>query len=209
MTGDITEQREGELGVIAQDVGRDREEVVARARADAPAHALDGRRDLIGGARRRALGQQLGRQGRDSFFAGGIIRRSGPEAQAHGKRGLLVIFDEHERHAVRQRDFLERREPHGPEALRRGRTGGHLVLSRQAVERLGGLQHRDRRSDRPSAEPTDRRHWAPPGPARTITSVRLLGARYVFATRFTSSLVTASIRSRSVLISSNELWTAR
>ena len=114
--------------MIAQHVGRDRQEVVARARADAPAHTLDRGRDLVGGARGGALGQQLGDQRRDPFFAGGIVRGSRAEAETHREGRLLVILDQQQGHPVRQCDIPERRELHGPEATGSRCLGGEGLL---------------------------------------------------------------------------------
>ena len=81
-TGHVAEQREREIGVIAQHVGGGGEEIVARARADAAADAFDRRGDLVGVARRRPLGEQLGDERRDAFFAGRIEGAPGTKAQA-------------------------------------------------------------------------------------------------------------------------------
>ena len=78
----VAEQRECEVGVIAQHVGGGGEEIIARARADAAADALDGRGDLLGVPCRRPLGQQLGDKRRDAFLAGRIVRAPGAEVQA-------------------------------------------------------------------------------------------------------------------------------
>src|SRR5205809_6935990 len=113
-----------------------------------------------------------------------------------------MVLDQEQRHPVRQRELVERRELHRAQPVGLRRTRGKRLL--------GG----ERRCDQEQrGECTDRVHCGPPdagaAPGRTTSSVRFAGARYVFATRFTSSLVTASSLARSVLISSIDEWNGR
>ena len=125
---DVAEQGKGQLGVIAQPVGGDGEEVVAGTRPDRPAHPFDFRRDLVGAAGGRAFGQQLRDQTRHSFLPGRVVEVAGAEAEAHRQRWLLVVLDQQQRHAIGERDILERREAHGPQPRGNGWTGGELLL---------------------------------------------------------------------------------
>jgi len=125
---DVAEQRKGELSVIAEHIGRDRQEVVPCARGDAAAHAFDRRGDLFGVAGRRTLRHQLRHQPRDAFLARGIVGVAGAETQADRQRGLLVVLDEQQRHPVGQRDLPKRRELYRPESTGDWWTGWERLL---------------------------------------------------------------------------------
>ncbi len=114
--------------MVTEHVRGDRKEVLARARAQAAAHALDRRCDLLSIAGRRPLGEQLRNDIRESLFARGIVRCARPETQADRQRGLLVILDEQQRHPIRQRDVVKRRKLHGPQPGGYGWTGGEGLL---------------------------------------------------------------------------------
>ncbi len=114
--------------MVTEDIRGNSKEVSTRARAQATAHALDRRRDLLGLARWRPFGEQLSNDVRQSLFARGIVRCAGPETQADRQRRLLVILDEQQRHPIRQSDIVERRKLHGPHPGGRGWTGGEGLL---------------------------------------------------------------------------------
>ena len=109
--------------MVTEYVRRDSEEVVARARAQTSPHALDRRRDLVGVAGWRPLGEELRHDIRESLFARGIVRCASAETQADRQRRLFVILDEQQRHPVRQSDVVERRELDGPQPGGRGWMG--------------------------------------------------------------------------------------
>src|SRR3989442_2915015 len=126
-----------------------------------------------------------------------------------------MVLDEEQRHPVRQRDLAERRELHRAQPFGRGRTGGEGLLSGKLDCWNDGKCDESHHSNLPTFHRSHipAIHRPPPdagaAPGLTISSVRLPGARYVFATRFTSSLVTASRGPRSVLISSMDAWKVR
>src|SRR6266516_2699252 len=124
-----------------------------------------------------------------------------------------MVLDEEQRHPARQGDLAERRELHRTQPFGRGGTGREGLLSgKLECWKVGQCKYQH--SNLPTFQPSNRPtlHCPPPddGDAGlTISSVKLAGARYVFATRFTSSLVTATRWSRSVLISSMDAWNVR
>ena len=108
----VPQQVEHQPQLIAQRVGRDRENVLARGRGEAATHPFDRRGDLLGRAARRALAEELRDQLRQAFLAGRVVSLAGAEAQAHGHHGLLVVLDQHELQAAPERRLLERRKAH-------------------------------------------------------------------------------------------------
>ena len=198
--GHVPQQVEHELELVTQGVGRYREEVLRRARRQVPPHTLDGRGDLLFGARRGALGEELGGELGQSLLAGRVADGARPEREADGHDGLLVVLDHDEREPVGKHRLLERREPNGREPRGLGRRGGKR-LGGQAERRTGGQTG-------PSQDETGHApHCATPLVAGfTMITSAFAGSRYLPATRRMSSVVTARKRSRSLLISAGDAW---
>src|SRR3989441_13044119 len=70
-------------------------------------------------------------------LAGRVVAAAGAEAQRHRDHGLLVMLDDDELQAVRERDLLERRKARREERSRLGRLGRE-GLGGQADSRIAG-----------------------------------------------------------------------
>jgi len=194
----VPQQVERQRELIAQRVGRDREKVLARGRREAATHPFDRRRELLGGAARRALGEELGDQLRQAFLAGRVVNPAGAEAQAHGYHGLLVVLHQHELQPAAERRLLERREPNRREQRGAGGLRGE-DLGRQMERRNDGKDDNYERghSFHPSNVPSFHDpHFVLPESAgaafgRTMTTTEFAGSRYFAAARWMSAADTA------------------
>ena len=191
----VAEQLEGEVGVVAQDVGREREEIVPGARAEGAASTLDLRRDLLRRPGRGPFSEQLRHEAGQPFLARRRGRFPGAEAERDGQHRLLMVLHHHQRRPVRQHHLLEGRELHGSQPGGPRRVRGEGVLRSQAAQGVGGQDRGHAHDSRQAASPLRRLHCAPPWlgvPAGfTMTTTALAGSRYLSATRRISSPVTA------------------
>ena len=192
---DVAEQLEREIDLVAQHVGRDRQEVGVRRRRQTAAHSLDGGRDLIGGARLAALGQELRDQVGQPFLAGRVVNGTGPEAKRHRHNRLLVVLDDGELQPVGEGRLLERREADRRERRGLRWAGRERILGGQGGQadgRTGGQkeQRRHHQRIRCSSHGPPVRPSACPTVLTTITTA-FAGSRYLVATRRMSSAVTA------------------
>ncbi len=96
MQGHVPEQVEHEPRLVAQRIGRDREEIVSRGRRKRSAHPFNRRRDLLCAATVSALGKELGRQIGQPLLARRVVNPAGAEGESHGDHRLLVVLDHDE-----------------------------------------------------------------------------------------------------------------
>jgi hypothetical protein len=107
---DVGDEIEHQREVVLERHRVDERQVVAGADADAAAHRLDGRRNLLGAHGRRALIEQPRRHAGHAGLVLGIVRGAGLHEHAKADGRLLVVRDHDDLQAVGQRANLVRRE---------------------------------------------------------------------------------------------------
>jgi hypothetical protein len=130
---DVPQQLEGEVRVVGEHPGGDREEVVVGSGADRPPGTLDRLGDLLGRPRLRALGQHLGDDLAQPGLVGGLVHAPGAEREADRHRRLLVVFHHDHVHAVGEAGLLEGGEPHRAERGRCRRPRRVATLGREGA----------------------------------------------------------------------------